>query len=447
MANLRFSPGLLSSIRDFGSSLTEAPASRANTLTGAGVQPASLGGMMARNVGNLMGKDMRTPQEKLQEVMSQGMETPAQELKVLAEYAKLDPVRGIPLFQAAQKRIRGEKKTQLEQDEQRSAVATAVATKYKDREDVAELVSLAGGGLSFSDIEKVAEDDAELAPKDRYVPVGKRVFDRDTGSFIKDDSGADAEVEKVEYTNDEGEEVIEFVDKKDPTKVLRQIVSPADTGLSATTARIQSNILIKASDAEKKATAADRLLTAIANAEKNQKIRGGIYSTIEEGIKDLTGRQDAISELRMEGRRLITSAAVANLPRGPASDRDVKLVLQGELPMNAGPEALASYARGIKKIYQASARQARDEAAWIDRYGDQRGYNSQLLVNRSKQELVALTSPESEVPKEALAIMAKNMDNPTIRQQFIDEYDIDYVDVVETLRTSQETLSKLNRGF
>jgi hypothetical protein len=70
MANLRFSPGLLSSIRDFGSSLTEAPASRANTLTGAGVQPASLGGMLARNVGNLMGKDMRTPQEKAQAELS-----------------------------------------------------------------------------------------------------------------------------------------------------------------------------------------------------------------------------------------------------------------------------------------------------------------------------------------------------------------------------------------
>lgn len=70
MANLRFSPGLLSSIRDFGSSLTEAPASRANTLTGAGVQPASLGGMLARNVGGLMGRDMRTSGERLAQAMA-----------------------------------------------------------------------------------------------------------------------------------------------------------------------------------------------------------------------------------------------------------------------------------------------------------------------------------------------------------------------------------------
>jgi hypothetical protein len=74
-----------------------------------GMAPAEA--VFARNLGGLLGRDMRTPQEKLQAVMSQGMETPAQELKVLAEYAKLDPVRGIPLFQAAQKRIKTETST------------------------------------------------------------------------------------------------------------------------------------------------------------------------------------------------------------------------------------------------------------------------------------------------------------------------------------------------
>ena len=64
MANLRFSPGLLSSIRDFGSDLAGSQAGARNALTGAGAQPASLGGMLARNVGTMLGNDMRTPQEK-----------------------------------------------------------------------------------------------------------------------------------------------------------------------------------------------------------------------------------------------------------------------------------------------------------------------------------------------------------------------------------------------
>ena len=101
MANLRFSPGLLSSIRDFGSSLTQAPASQTSTLTGAGVQPASLGGMLARNVGNLMGRDMRSPQEKLQAVVTQkGLASPEAMQAVLANLAQTDPTRAVEMATA-----------------------------------------------------------------------------------------------------------------------------------------------------------------------------------------------------------------------------------------------------------------------------------------------------------------------------------------------------------
>ena len=70
MANLRFSPGLLSSIRDFGTSLTSPQAGAGSMLTGAGAQPASLTGQLARNVGTMMGRDMRTPQEKIQQELA-----------------------------------------------------------------------------------------------------------------------------------------------------------------------------------------------------------------------------------------------------------------------------------------------------------------------------------------------------------------------------------------
>ena len=66
----RFSPGLLSSIQQFGSSLTTPQAGAGSMLTGAGAQPPSLGGMLARNVGTMLGRDMRTPQEKAQAELS-----------------------------------------------------------------------------------------------------------------------------------------------------------------------------------------------------------------------------------------------------------------------------------------------------------------------------------------------------------------------------------------
>ena len=65
----RFSPELLRSIREFGSSLSAPQASSGRMLTGA--QPTTLGGVLARNVGGLLGRDMRTPQEKLQAELTQ----------------------------------------------------------------------------------------------------------------------------------------------------------------------------------------------------------------------------------------------------------------------------------------------------------------------------------------------------------------------------------------
>lgn len=140
MANLRFSPGLLSSIRDFGSSLTEAPASRANTLTGAGVQPASLGGMLARNVGNLMGRDMRTPAEKLAEAQ-QGINLGTYEGQIAAAQARLkfetDPVKQ----QEIGKQIINLQNSQAQANRAKAAEDRRIALEQEKEERQAKVVS------------------------------------------------------------------------------------------------------------------------------------------------------------------------------------------------------------------------------------------------------------------------------------------------------------------
>ena len=136
MANLRFSPGLLSSIRDFGSSLTQAPASQTSTLTGAGVQPASLGGMLARNVGNLMGRDMRSPQEKLQAVVTQkGLASPEAMQAVLANLAQTDPTRAVEMATAFSAQ-RQQKELLAKKTEGERAIGSFIASLKDD-----ELVS------------------------------------------------------------------------------------------------------------------------------------------------------------------------------------------------------------------------------------------------------------------------------------------------------------------
>ena len=63
MASLRFSPETLRGIRNFGADLASPSARAGGMLTGAPQQ--SLPNIFARNVGTLLGRDMRTPGERL----------------------------------------------------------------------------------------------------------------------------------------------------------------------------------------------------------------------------------------------------------------------------------------------------------------------------------------------------------------------------------------------
>lgn len=64
MASLRFSPETLRGIRNFGADLSSPSAQAGGMLTGA-PQQQSLPNIFARNVGSLLGRDMRTPGERL----------------------------------------------------------------------------------------------------------------------------------------------------------------------------------------------------------------------------------------------------------------------------------------------------------------------------------------------------------------------------------------------
>jgi hypothetical protein len=98
VASLRFSPETLRGIRNFGADLASPSARAGGMLTGAPQQ--SLPNIFARNVGTLLGRDMRTPQERIGALVAQGTQTPEQRMAIAAEYAKFDPIRGMQLMEA-----------------------------------------------------------------------------------------------------------------------------------------------------------------------------------------------------------------------------------------------------------------------------------------------------------------------------------------------------------
>ena len=102
MASLRFSPETLRGIRNFGADLASPSARAGGMLTGA-PQQQSLPNIFTRNLGTLLGRDMRTPQEKLGALVAQGTQTPEQRMAIAAEFAKYDPIRGMQLMEAERK--------------------------------------------------------------------------------------------------------------------------------------------------------------------------------------------------------------------------------------------------------------------------------------------------------------------------------------------------------
>ena len=112
--NLRFSPGLLSQIGNFGQGLTTQQGGVNPSMLPSEYQfgPSGLGGMFARNLGGLLGKDMRTGQEKLTQALAQvDPNSPDAEEQQLAALIKFgEPAQKVQAMQRFTA-LRKEKKT------------------------------------------------------------------------------------------------------------------------------------------------------------------------------------------------------------------------------------------------------------------------------------------------------------------------------------------------
>lgn len=114
--------------------------------------------------------------------------------------------------------------------------------------------------------------------------------------------------------------------------------------------------------------------SSLANDIEQSNISGGyLGGKFSETLKELTGSQDAITDLRREVNSVKASQATANLPPGSASDADVKLAM-GPFPTdNANKKQLASWLRGLSKLQQINADFHNFKADYISDNGSERG--------------------------------------------------------------------------
>jgi hypothetical protein len=91
----------------------------------------------------------------------------------------------------------------------------------------------------------------------------------------------------------------------------------------------------------------------------------GLFSSASDYLRKATGNQGYVQELRQEFTRLRNSAAVQSLPPGPATDRDIQLVLEGFPPANADARTMASFLRGMAKLQDIDAAVQNSRVDWL----------------------------------------------------------------------------------
>ena len=178
----------------------------------------------------------------------------------------------------------------------------------------------------------------------------------------------------------------------------------------------------------------------------------GQFGEYEEFLKFYTGRQDAVTLLRVEATALRNSNAINNLPKGPASDKDVALVLAGELDPYANRETLLQYARGIAKLAAHAEQNARDQSSWISKHkGSLNGFSDWQQVRRYEKEFINLKDPvflaEKGIPAEALRMIEENPDNVLLGMQFNETYKYDYAEALKNNKRSKELLEATGRDM
>ena len=131
---------------------------------------------------------------------------------------------------------------------------------------------------------------------------------------------------------------------------------------------------------------------------------GGFLGTARDFVlSDVAGLGDAASIHRARLNEVRMQNAIALLPRGPASDRDVALALDASVnPKDLKPEERVSYIRGMKKIADAEKEYTEGKLRYIEDTGDAMafGYDRYVQLKGAEKQLEAFKTENSAVVEE-----------------------------------------------
>ena len=342
-----------------------------------------------RRLGGLFGADTRTPQEKqaeaLQEqVKSIDLSTPEGLMATARLYQGLGDMASASQFaqmaQQAKKEVRQQQITGLETAGEE---ATRRAEAAREKQQLREALN--------------AARERDKPDEIRALTTGSISPSEYLKSLVEAKKGSEAKGYKVEkdvIIDGKEQSVVEFFDAQGNFLSSRTIGEVAGDGADAETPRGRNDWIApeikaytKTQEDQRKAGAEaikynDLLNETIQIAGEKGQV-GGILGTVRDFvIADVAGLGDAITIHRSRLNEVRMQNAIALLPRGPASDRDVKLALDASVdPKNLSPEDRVSYIRGMKKIADAEKEYMDGKLRWILQTGDALAFGYEQKVS------------------------------------------------------------------
>lgn len=234
-----------------------------------------------------------------------------------------------------------------------------LTAKDDPKKALALMESLDAKGVSFGLIEKPEE---AMYLKDTQIT--------ENGQVITNQGGQMVAVDVPGYKRDTG-------DEKDRALRERQLTLEQERlnhSKNKPTATIQKEML----------RIQDAVISSQENVAKFERLAtdfeqlitdGGIEVTFNEKLKELLGSQDAVTDLRTEFTSVRLGQGLKLLPPGPATDKDVEMVMKGVPPANAPASQVASFLRGAAKVERFRSAYNQYKADYIGKTNSTKGIN------------------------------------------------------------------------
>jgi len=300
--------------RELTSGLTGLARTQAPLVSAVSMQMPQRQDALRRSVGGLLGLDVRTDSERVQDALK-GLDI--ENIDSARNTAKMLQDMGLSLQAAQILSLSRERIAEKESMERQLSVEEQRA------ETAAEQVKLAADELAFN--ETVQADLRDW--RDRQI--------------------SEAELDRTL--------------KRDELDLRERLAELQKEDLDSRTRAYLRESDEKASALYEDASATRQLAEQFNAANYNP----GMAGEIEEKWKSITGTQDEITALRTRFNNIINAAVMDGLPPGAASDKDIELAMRGFPNENWPPEQIASYLAGMQKLSYIAAEKENERLKFL----------------------------------------------------------------------------------